>query len=107
MDELIQKLSQGSHPVVASRSSSASELKKAIDRKFVLIKFTDTQGGTELGMRLEDDGTDLQKADFETPAGVAHLVGSLVLNYVSVRCIADVDLATLQGTGHLEVQPGS
>jgi hypothetical protein len=30
-----------------------------------------------------------------------HVEGELTLDYVRVRCIADVDLATLEGTGHL------
>ncbi len=103
MDELVQKLSQGTHPLIASRSPSADDLKKALDRKFVLIKVTDTQGGTELGIRLDEAHTDLQSADFTKSTGIVHLVGTLMLNYAKVRCIADVDLATLQGTGHLEV----
>jgi hypothetical protein len=32
---------------------------------------------------------------------VAHLEGGLTLNYVKVRCIADIDLQTLQGKGYL------
>jgi hypothetical protein len=106
MDELVQKLSQGSHPLVASRCASAGDLKQAIDRKFVLLKFMDTHGGTELGIRLDAEGIDLREADFVQPAGRVHLAGSLVLNFVKVRCVADIDLATLQGTGHLEVLPG-
>jgi hypothetical protein len=31
-----------------------------------------------------------------------HLVGGLTLNYVKVRSIADIDLGTLAGQGHLE-----
>jgi hypothetical protein len=35
--------------------------------------------------------------------------GTLTLNYVKVRCVADIELETLNGTGHLvmleEVHP--
>jgi hypothetical protein len=103
MDELVQRLSEGDHPVAASRASSADELKKSIERNYVLIKFTGTRGGTELGVRLDETATDLKKADFAQATGTAHLVGNLILNYVKVRCVADIDLATLQGTGHLEI----
>jgi len=103
MDELVERLSQGHHPVIAGRAKSAEELKQSIDRGYVLIKFTNTRGGTELGMRLENDLTDLSKADFGQATGTVHLAGKLTLNYVPVRFIADVNLATLEGTGHLEI----
>jgi hypothetical protein len=32
-----------------------------------------------------------------------HVEGTVILNYDPVRCIADIDLATLNGTGHLVV----
>jgi len=102
MNELIQHLSVGNHPVVFSRGASTEVLKQSIDRGFVLVKFTDTQGGTELGMKL-DDQTQLGEADFNQAKGIAHLSGSLVLNYVKVRCLVDIDLATLRGQGHLEI----
>src|SRR5512134_1194007 len=103
MDDLVQRLSTGNHPVIASRAASAAELKQSLERKFVLIKFTDTQGGTELGVRLDEAASNVSQADFTTPTGTVHIVGDLTLNYVKVRCVADIDLGTLQGQGRLEV----
>jgi hypothetical protein len=103
MDELVRRLSEGDHPVVTRRADSAEELKQSIDRGYVLVTFTDTRGGTELGVRLDDALTDLGKADFEQGTGTVHLAGNLTLNYVKVRCVVDVDLATLEGKGHLEI----
>ncbi len=103
MDDLVQKLSVGEHPLVASRYKTAEELKQAIDRGYVLVKFTDTRGGTELGLRLDQTMTDLNGADWENATGPVHLVGGLILNYVKVRGVADVDVATREGKGHLEV----
>lgn len=103
MDELVQRLAEGEHPVVTQRYKSTDELKQAVDRGYVLVKFTDTRGGTELGLRLDQALTDLGRADFAQAAGVAHLVGQLTLNYVKVRGVADIDLATLAGQGHLEI----
>ncbi len=40
MDELGQRLSEGDHPVATQRYKSAEELKQAIDRGYVLVKFT-------------------------------------------------------------------
>ena len=103
MDELVRRLSEGDHPVITRRADSVEELKQSIDRGYVLVTFTDTRGGTELGVRLDEALTDLGKADFEKGTGTVHLVGALILNYVKVRCVADVDLATLEGKGHLEI----
>ncbi|MEH1855170.1 MAG: hypothetical protein V7L11_26670 [Nostoc sp.] len=41
-------------------------------------------------------------ADFEHQTGRVHLVGNLTLNYVKVRCIADIELASLERKGHLQ-----
>jgi uncharacterized protein YbdZ (MbtH family) len=103
MESLVQRLSTGHHPVVASRAhGSAKALQASIARGYVHITFTATRGGTELGMRLDDTATDLSQGDFDQATGTLHLVGHLTLDYVRVRCQADIDLATLQGTGHLE-----
>ncbi|HET8842851.1 MAG TPA: hypothetical protein VFN35_15410 [Ktedonobacteraceae bacterium] len=104
MDELVQRLTEGTHPVRVGGSQSASleDLKKRVaDTKYVFIKFTDTRGGTDLGVRVDTEKTNLSQSDFEHGTGIAHIEGSLTLNYVKVRCIADISLATLEGTGYL------
>jgi uncharacterized protein YbdZ (MbtH family) len=102
-DDLVKRLSEGRHPVEASLrpEQSAQALKERIDLGYVHIKFTDTRGGTELGVRLDSEAVDLSGADFENQSGTAHLEGGLTLNYVKVRCVADIDLQTLKGDGHL------
>jgi hypothetical protein len=104
VNELVKRLSEGEHPVEASLrpEKTAKALKESVDRGYVHIKFTDTQGGTELGARLDREATDLSQADFENQTGNIRLVGGLTLNYVKVRCVAEIDLATLTGRGHLE-----
>jgi hypothetical protein len=103
MDDLVQRLSQGEHPVaVGGPKPSLEEFKKRIgDMGYVFIKFTGTRGGTDLGVRVDKQATDLHKANFEQGSGVVHVEGTLTLNYVKVRCVADIDLATLDGSGHL------
>jgi len=102
-DELVNRLSQGSHPVEASLrpKKTAQALKERIDLGYVHIKFTGTRGGTELGVRLDPEALNLSTADFEQGTGTAHLEGTLTLNYVPVRCVAEIDLASLNGQGHL------
>jgi hypothetical protein len=103
-DDLVTRLSKGRHPVeVCFRpEKTARNLKEKIDLGYVYIKFTGTRGGTELGVRLDRDAIDLSRADFENQVGAVRLEGGLTLNYVKVRCIADIDLQTLKGEGHLE-----
>lgn len=105
MDDLVQRLSQGEHAVtVGGPKPSLQEFRKRVeDMGYVFIKFTGTRGGTDLGVRVDKSATDLSGADFEQQKGTAHIEGSLTLNYVKVRCVADINLETLDGTGHLVV----
>jgi len=102
---LVKRLAQGSHPVVPGLHPQASvqALKEGIDRGYVHIKFTNTRGGTELGVRLDTAACDFSRADFDAQTGTVHLEGGLTLDYVKVRCIADIDLPTLAGQAHLEI----
>jgi uncharacterized protein YbdZ (MbtH family) len=101
---LVDRLCNGDHPVEASlRPEKTVKLfKEAIDRDYVHIKFTKTRGGTELGVRLDRNACDFSRADFENGEGTVHIEGGLTLDYVKVKCIADIDLSILEGTGHLE-----
>ena len=100
---LADRLSEGEHPVeIGLRPEKTAKLfKEALDRNYVHIKFTGTRGGTELGVSLDRDACDFSGADFENSRGMIHLQGGLTLDYVKVLCIADIDLATLEGKGHL------
>jgi uncharacterized protein YbdZ (MbtH family) len=100
---LVQRLSEGDHAVeVGLRPEKTLKLfKEAIDRNYVHIKFTETKGGTELGFRLDRDASNFSSADFANQQGTVHVEGDLTLDYVKVRCLADIDLATLAGRGWL------
>jgi len=107
MSSLVKRLSEGEHQLEASLrpERSANNLKACIDREFVIVRFTETQGGTELGFKLDHGDSDLSKADFSVPEGVVKLVGYLTVDYVKVKCVAKIDLRTLTGIGHLEPTP--
>jgi uncharacterized protein YbdZ (MbtH family) len=104
-ESLVDRLASGTHRVTAGlhRDPSARALKDAIDRGYVHVRFPDTRGGTELGVRLDPRTSDWTRADFEAATGAVHLEGVLVLDYVKVRCIADIELASLDGQGRLEI----
>lgn len=106
MSEVVRKLCGGSHPVeiILRSERTASALKQRIEQNgFVYIKFTETRGGTELGVRLDKEACDWESADFEQGQGKITLSGRLTLNFVPVQCVADIDLSTLEGTGYLQM----
>lgn len=103
MNELTERLATGYHPVtVGGPQPSLEDLRHRVTEiGWVHVKFTDTRGGTDLGVPLDRAACDLSTADFEQGRGTLHLEGILTLNNDRVRCIADIDLETLNGTGHL------
>jgi|SRR5205807_304657 len=105
MNDLISRLSRGDHPVeVSLRPEKTVEgFKAAIDRGYVHIRFTSTRGGTDLGFKIDESLSDLSGANFEAKTGRVKICGDLTLDYEKVRCVADLDLGTLEGTGHLEL----
>lgn len=98
MSPLVEKLSQAQHPVSLIRYKDSAELQEAVERGVVLVKFTGTQGGTELAVQLDQPvkGIDAGSGQFE-------LSGSLTLDYQPVSCSASIDLATLTGFGSLKI----
>lgn len=101
---LVDRLSLGDHPVIVSQrpESSVKAFKEALDNGYARFKFTETQGGTELGVRVDKDASDLSNANFDDGTGQVRVVGGLTLDHTKVRCIANIDLKTLDGVGHLE-----
>ncbi|GCE14870.1 MbtH domain protein [Tengunoibacter tsumagoiensis] len=105
MNDLVQRLSEREQQVVVGgpQATLPEFQKRVTEMGYVFIKFTETRGGTDLGVRVDKSATDVSKANFELGTGSVHVEGTLTLNYVRVRCVADIDLASLQGTGRLLV----
>jgi hypothetical protein len=106
MSDLVQRLSFKQPIEISVTSSVASKaadaFKAAMDRGYVHVRFPQTKGPAELGVRLDAEKTDSSTADFSRPAGTVNLVGRLTLDYVPVVFHGNIDLTTLAGTGHLE-----
>jgi hypothetical protein len=104
MNDLVERLSNGRHAVEASLrpERSVKALKECLDRGWVHVRFTGTRGGTELGFPVDAALTQLADADLEQERGRVKLVGALTLDYVKVRCVAELDLPSLEGQGWLE-----
>ena len=83
MSELVEFLCKGDHPVEATlREKTREAMKEAIALGHVPIKFTDTRGGTELVVPLDRNRSDVRAIESNN--------------------VARIDLATLEGEGHLE-----
>jgi hypothetical protein len=102
MDELTERLKVDQPVIIGGLEPTLEELRERTgELGYVLIKFTETRGGTELGFPLDREATDLSAANFDTGIGTVHVEGNLTLNGDPVRCIADIDLATFKGSGRL------
>ena len=102
MSDLTERLSVDQPVIPGGSNPTVEELRERTgETGYVLIKFTETRGVTELGFPVDRQATDLSGADFDEGTGVVHIEGSLVLNGAPVRCVADIDLETLEGTGRL------
>ena len=100
MDELVKLLSEKDHSVVANNpEKSIKALKERLELNYLHILFKETD--TELGVTLDKENCDLSNADFEAESGSIHIEGVLTLNYERVKCVADIDIKTMEGTGKL------
>lgn len=81
---LVERLSEGDHhvEVILRPKKSAKLFRDQINRHNVIIKFTDTNGGTEIRIALDRDARNLEDADFDGAQGTVHLEGTLTLNEV-------------------------
>jgi hypothetical protein len=105
VDDLTRRLTVDQPIIMGGAEPTVDELRNRTgEMGYVLVKFTETRGGTELGFPLDRDATDLSAADFDKGQGTAHVEGHLTLNDDPVRCVADIDLATLKGTGRLALE---
>lgn len=103
MNDLVSRLTEGPQRVIVGGPSPTAEEfgKRVTEIGYAFIKFPDTRGGTDLGVKVDQTATRLNHADFDSGEGRVHVEGTLTLDFVDVRCVADIDLATLSGTGQL------
>jgi hypothetical protein len=105
VNELTERLTVDQPIIMGGSDPTVEELRERTgEMGYVLVKFTQTRGGTELGFPLDRATTDLGEANFDEGTGTVHVEGHLTLNDDPVRCIADIDLATLKGTGRLALE---
>jgi len=67
----VERLSRGEHPVWLSLHPDATTmaLKECLKRGYVYVRFTNTKGGTELGVSLDKTDTRVSASDLENRSG--------------------------------------
>jgi hypothetical protein len=100
MDELVKFLSDGSHKVRVDRAKTPEDFRASLDDGFVLVRFTETRGGTTLGVRLDKSRCELGEPG---SSNAVKLIGTLVLNYNEIELTADIDPTTLEGSGFVKL----
>jgi core binding factor beta subunit len=105
VSELVRKLTQEQPIAAILRPGSAPEqLKAMLGQGYVHIEFTETRGGTELGIELDPESTDLSGGNFDEGTGSIQITGDLVLDYTPVRFHGSIDLESMRGRGRLELR---
>ncbi len=100
----VRFLSKGIHPVSLIKVHKTPEnVKEALIRNHIHITFTDTQGETTLSLPLDPQSTHFDLTKFDQPQKKLILAGNLILDFVKVRCTAEIDPVSLEGTGSLEI----
>jgi uncharacterized protein YbdZ (MbtH family) len=104
-DSLPVRLSREPQPVELDLTPAPTleALLRQVDTGYLHVRFTQTRGGTNLAVPLEPGVAERIKAQAASGDGTVQVAGGLTLDYVPVRCVADVDLATFTGTGRLEI----
>lgn len=100
--DLVERLSTTQRVEAGGPDPTAEDLRRRVqDLKYAFIRFPSTEGGTDLGMTVDEYATRTDGADFGAATGTVHIEGTLQLDFENLRCVADLDLATLSGEGRL------
>src|SRR5262249_12595168 len=90
ISDLLERLSKGEYPVELSLRPDwiPRAFKECIEHGYMHVKFTGTRGGTELGVPIDFERSDLTHLNFEEATGRATVVSALTLDFVRMRCSA-------------------
>ena len=105
MSELAHRFCQGTHKIVfrPSPDRARTECRAEVERDYIHMLFTGDAGEIALGFPFDRARSDLSGANWDTGEGSIHLEGELGLNGTPVRCVADLDIRTMEGVGRLGV----
>jgi hypothetical protein len=103
MSDLVQRLKKPQDIELAIRPEATSvTLRSALERGFVFVRFPNTRGGTELGVKVDPTTSLWKNVDFPSASGDVLITGTLTLDYIKVRFQGNIDISMMKGTGYLE-----
>lgn len=100
---LVDRLCEGVHTVQITLrpEPTMQRFKESLNRDHVPVKFTETNGGSEFGIKLDKAACDLSNLDLDNGWGTAHLEGRLSVDFVPVKIVIDIDFPSFEGSGRL------
>jgi hypothetical protein len=98
---MVGQLTTGVHPVSICEPWIEKLQDHLEEPGYLQITFTRINGAAGLGVDLDRKECDFATADFEGRKGEVHLEGTVALGHRSLRCVAYIDLSTMDGTGYL------
>jgi uncharacterized protein YbdZ (MbtH family) len=98
VEDLVTRLCRGKHAVSVERYKTSAGLREAIEKGFVLVRFTQTRGGTEVGFKIDRQQSRIEPAD---SSGTTKLVGRFTLDGSRVECSVEIEGDGLEGVGCL------
>lgn len=97
--ETVKYLTNGTHPISCKGIYQTQQnLNKALSEQHLHIVFTDTKGQTCLSLRLD------QQPSLNGEKGCVEFLGTLMLDFVQLRCSGTICLESLEGVGKLEIK---
>lgn len=104
MSDLVRRLIEQEHNVEVSfrPRGDAESFENCLKRGYIHLLFPNTKGGTELGIQIDPARSNVTEADLKQQKGKLLLVGTLQLDFIEVRCSAEIDAATFKGKARLE-----
>jgi uncharacterized protein YbdZ (MbtH family) len=101
-ENLVERLCRGEQSVKVGLRSTPDPrgVEAAVQRGHLHLEFTGTQGGTNVGIQIDPTQTTLDAA-FLAGSGRARIVGSFVLDFVPLTCVAEIDGRTLSGVARV------
>jgi uncharacterized protein YbdZ (MbtH family) len=102
---LVERLSVGEHAVevVGLGEDPLRHLRERVKLGHVMVRFPETRGGTELGIRFDPKAFEPAGCDLDAGTGQLSLQGDLTLDGTRVRLHADIDVTRMAGRGRLEI----
>lgn len=103
MDKLVEFLAEGSHPVcvILKPEKTLDELIQCFKRKFINLEFTDTKGGTEIGINIGPNSTNENEINHLTKE--VYIEGELYMNFVKVKVESNIKVCDFSGFGSLKI----